>query len=201
MLFSLPIRPARGRGRAGAGAGAAALAVALLLGGCTGSPEPSASPSPNSTQSATEPVFESDEEALAAAVEAYEKYRAASAEISMDGGKDADRIRPFVTSDYAETVIDEFHALEEAGLRMTGTTSVDTTSLASWSQTDKSADVSIYFCRDVSGARATNAHGEDVTPRDRDERVPLQAFLVSSDQAPEILVISGVDQWTGDDFC
>lgn len=201
MPLTHPPRPPLGRAAAGARAGAGvaiALAATLLLGGCTDSPAPSPSPAPS--QSAA-PIFASDEEALAAAVQAYEKYRAASAEISMDGGKDADRITPFVTSAFGETEIEEYRALEEAGLRMIGTTSVDTISFASRSEANGGAAVSFYFCRDVSDARAVNADGEDVTPPDRDERVPLQAFLVSSDEAPALLVVDGVDQWAGDDFC
>ena len=77
MPFPPLIRTARGRVAASAAAG---VLVALLLGGCTGTPAPTASPTPSA--SAAEPVFASDEEALAAAVEAYEKYRAASALIA-----------------------------------------------------------------------------------------------------------------------
>lgn len=180
------------------GAVAIAALVVGLLSGCLGSPAPTASPTPSA---AADPVFASDEEALAAAVAAYEAYRAASAEISMDGGTDANRIRRYVSERFASTVLDEFAALKAEGLRMLGTTAIDTTSLASWSSIDGTTEVSIYLCRDVSGARAVNASGEDVTPDGRDDRVPLQAHLVSDDEDPHVLVVDGVEQWPGDDFC
>jgi hypothetical protein len=196
MPFTLSTRGALGRV---VGSMAAAAAVGLVLGGCTGSPNPSPTPAPMTANS--ESIFASDEEALAAAIEAYEGYRVVSGEISMEGGANSERIKPFVSTKFAQTVLDEFKALEEAGLKMVGTTSIDTTSLVSWSSDESGAEVSIYLCRDVSGARAINAAGDDVTPATRDDRVPLQAFLVSNDTDGQELVVDGVDQWAGDDFC
>ncbi|WP_136709496.1 hypothetical protein [Agromyces sp. H66] len=177
---------------------AAAGMFALTLSGCTGAPE--STPTPSAPASA-DPVFASDEEALAAAVAAYEEYRAASAAVSMDGGADADRVLPYVSERFAPQVLEEFSALQTAGLRLVGSISVDTTSLAGWSALDGSAEVSIYLCRDVSGARAVNVNGDDVTPDDRDDRVPLQAHLISDTSDPRLLVVDGVEQWSGDDFC
>ena len=47
--------------------------TALLLGGCVGEPAPTPTPSA-STAGAAEPIFASDEEALAAAEAAYRAY-------------------------------------------------------------------------------------------------------------------------------
>ena len=197
MLRSRPRRSVTNR--AGAGVVAAA-SVALLLGGCVGvpgaTPTPTAAPSPS-----PEPIFASDEEALAAAVEAYEAYRAVSAQISVDGGQNAARIEPYVSAEFATTMLSEFASLQKAGLRMEGTTTIDTTSLASWDSTANQAEVSIYLCRDVSGSRAINASGVDVTPPDRVDRQPLQAFLVSGAAGPGALVVDGVELWAGNNFC
>ena len=187
----------RSRPRVGA-ALAAAGALALLLSGCTGdAPAPSPSPSAD----AAEPIFASDEEALAAAVKAYELYREASAEISARGGEDAESIRPFVTPNHAETMLNEFAALQEAGLRLVGTTSMGTSSLAEVSQTEGVAEVSIYLCRDVGEARVFDAESVDVTPVDRDDRTPLQAFLMSAEKGSPVLVVDEVIVWSGADFC
>lgn len=186
------------RGRVGAVAGVAG-AIALLLTGCVGASEPTPTPTPTDVTIA--PIFATDEEALAAAVAAYEKYRETSAAISTDGGAGRDRVEPYVSEAFLPTVLDEFEALEASGLRMIGTTSIDTASLVSSSSGSGTAEVSIYLCRDVSQARAVNAAGDDVTPTNRDDRVPLQAFLVSGNDDPKVLVVDGVEQWNGDDFC
>ena len=73
-----------------------ALASALVLTGCTAPPPHTvAVSSPTAT-----PVFASDEEALAAAVEAYEKYLAVSDQIAQEGGAGADSFADVVTDEW-----------------------------------------------------------------------------------------------------
>lgn len=175
-----------------------ATGLALALAGCVGAPAPTPTPTSAGTP---EPIFASDEEALAAAEAAYEAYRAKSAEIASEGGANGERIQPFVSEAFLPTVLDEFAALQSEGLRLVGSTAIDTISLSTSSAQNGIASVSIYLCRDVSQARAVNAAGEDVTPAGRDDRVPLQAFLVSAGSDPAELVVDGVEQWTGTDFC
>lgn len=197
----MPIRRPRRAARRRVGAvGSAAVAVGLLLTGCVGAPAPTPTPTP-AEESAAAPIFASDEEALAAAEAAYEAYREASAAISSDGGAGAERIVKYVSSSFLPQVLDEYAALEASGLRMVGTTSIDSVSLVSWSAQPSRVEASIYLCRDVSEARAINSAGQDVTPADRDDRVALQAFLVSAEGDPKVLVVDGVDQWSGADFC
>jgi hypothetical protein len=197
MPFTLPTRAAPGR--VVGSMAAAAIAVALLLGGCTGMPGPSPIPTP--TTDASEPIFTSDDEALAAAIEAYEGYRAVSATIAADGGDRADRINATVTPEYAETLLNEFAALSESGAHFVGSSSFDTTSLAEWSFDGRTAAVSIYLCRDVSDVRVIGPDSKDITPTDREDRVASQALLVSSNADPHKLVVDGVEKWPGDDFC
>lgn len=199
MLRSRPRRSVTNR--AGAGAVAAA-SVALLLGGCVG--VPGATPTPTAARSASpspEPIFASDEEALAAAVEAYEAYSKASAAVTSDEGLDPERIDPTVTPSYGRQLRDEFRVIRDAGLTMTGETVIENAKLAESRYDERSAYVSIYFCRDVSSVRVFNADGADVTPADRDDRTPTQAFLVSVAENPTVLVVDGVELWRGDDFC
>ena len=69
---------------------ATTLALGLALAACStgGTPLPPA-PSPSVT-----PVFASDEEALAAAKDAYTAYLKVSDQILVDGGANPDRIAP-----------------------------------------------------------------------------------------------------------
>jgi len=172
--------------------------LVVALSGCAGTPAPT--PAPPASASAA-PIFASDEEALAAAEAAYESYRAESARISSEGGRDPERVVPYVSDRYASIVVAEFVALEESGLHMEGSTAIDSLRLAEWSSQDHMASVSIYLCRDVSGARVVNSAGADVTPADRQDRIPLVAFLISSTTRPDSLVVDGVEQWSGDNFC
>ncbi|MFF2387971.1 hypothetical protein [Agromyces sp. NPDC058104] len=178
---------------------AAAGALALALSACT--PEAEPSPEPTPTASAA-PIFASDDEALAAAVEAYEAYASMSGSIASDGGDDAERIDPYVTAEFAGNVGSEFDALRSAGGHTQGQTTFDTASLVERTEIDDIASVSIYLCRDVSGVRVIDADGIDVTPKDRLERIPSKAELVSkSTDEPSILVVDGISQWSGSDFC
>ncbi|MFE6965539.1 hypothetical protein ACFVAJ_10510 [Agromyces sp. NPDC057679] len=177
---------------------AAAGALALVLSACAPEAEPSPEPTPTAGAA---PIFASDEEALAAAVEAYEKYAAVSRAIMEDGGAEAGRIEAVVSERYAPTLVAEFEAFKLAGVRSTGGSSFDGASLVDRTESAGEAEVSIYLCRDVANVRLVDAAGLDRTPQDRKDRVPSQAFLVSSPEAPDALVVDGVEQWLGDDFC
>ncbi|MEV1131784.1 hypothetical protein [Agromyces sp. NPDC049794] len=175
---------------------AVAGVIALVLSGCVGAPAGTPSPSPSPS---AEPVFASDEEALAAATKAYEAYRTASAEVAR--GAESSKIDSTVTPSFAETIHGEFEALRDAGLTMVGDVLVDRVRLAFVNPDDTGVTVSIYLCRDVSNVRVISADGSDVTPSDRDPVSPTQAFLKSSSQDPSVLLVDGVELWSGQDFC
>ncbi|MFB9641344.1 hypothetical protein [Agromyces lapidis] len=177
---------------------AAAGALALVLSACT--PEAEPAPEPTATAS-TAPIFASDEEALAAAVEAYEAYAAASDAIAADGGAGPERIDAFVTSAFAEILYEEFRALRTAGGHLEGSGTFDTVSLAQHEQVDGAVHVTLYFCQDVTNVRAISADGKDVTPASRPDRVPSQGNFVTNGLDPDALVVDGITQWSGSDFC
>lgn len=185
----------RSRPRVGA-ALAAAGALALLLSGCVGN-APTPSPSPSSD--AAEPIFASDEEALAAAVEAYERYIKVAAQIGEDGGDDPERLLQVVSEEYSIVAIADYEDLADHGYRVTGRNSIDTTSLVESSTHEGQAEVTIYGCVRVGTTRIVDADGKDITPVDRDTEVPL--VLVFAGAEPDGLKLTKSDLWTGDDFC
>ncbi|MBM7505978.1 hypothetical protein ACFPER_02600 [Agromyces aurantiacus] len=178
--------------------------TALLLAGATlatlaacapAEPEPTAAPtSPSETADA--PVFASDEEALAAAVAAYEAYLVASDAITADGGEGVDRIDGVTSAEFAKMSKTDFAAFRHAGLRTEGATAIDSPRLIEVA--DNAQAVSFYACQDVSSVRVLNSAQEDVTPSDRDPRLPLVIEAVA--EGPQ-LVIDGNQVWSGDDFC
>lgn len=171
-----------------------ASATLVSLAACApGEPEPTPTPSPVETNA---PIFASDEEALAAAVAAYEAYLAVSDSITADGGADSDRIRQVTSEGFGTKSEADFAAFNQAGLRTTGSTRVDSARLL---ETDKAKQaVSFYACQDVSEVRLFNSSGADVTPSERDDRVPLVIDTIMDDAA---LRVDGNQVWSGDDFC
>ncbi|HEU4807654.1 MAG TPA: hypothetical protein VFT01_05275, partial [Homoserinimonas sp.] len=74
---------------------ALSIAVAMLLSGCVPQ-DPEVVPPP---EPSTEPVFASDEEALAAATDVYKAYLAMSDLIAQEGGREPERLEPYVSVD------------------------------------------------------------------------------------------------------
>ncbi|GAA1058472.1 hypothetical protein GCM10017608_26130 [Agromyces luteolus] len=175
---------------------ALAITAAMLgLAACAAqSPEPTPAPT---TDAADAPLFATDEEALAAAVAAYEAHLAATAGI-LSGEQPVDAIREVSSREYGEQRVSELTAFLDSGLRASGSIAIDSTSLVETYVEDDGTAVSIYACQDVSGTTLLNADGKDVTPPDRDERVPLVLQFRESSGA---LKVSGNELWSGDDFC
>ncbi|MDQ0893417.1 hypothetical protein [Agromyces ramosus] len=196
MPTALPTGP---RARRAAAALAAAGVLALVLVGCGGTPAPTPSPEPSA--SAAEPIFASDEEALAAAKAAYERYLATVDQLTQDGGQDPDRIRDAVADGYVEELLDSLKSLRESGNRTSGTTAYDSMEVLERHEDDGVARVTVYVCLDVTGVRVLDANGADATPEGRDERRALQAFFESAAVGSEELLPSGSESWSGDDFC
>lgn len=185
------------RGRVGAIAGAAG-AIALLMTGCVGASEPTPTPTPTDVTIA--PIFATDEEALAAAVSAYEAYSSVVNAIASDGNIGVDRIRGVATDGYARQIETMFEDLAQRGLTIQGTTRVDSFRLVEAATVGGGAEVTILLCSDVSRSRILDASGRDVTPKDRPDRSALQAIVVSSEKEPDRLIVDREDPWSGD-YC
>ncbi|WP_400996850.1 hypothetical protein [Agromyces sp. GXQ0307] len=173
---------------------ALALTGAVLGLAACAAPSPAATPTPTS-DAADAPLFATDEEALAAAVEAYEAYLAVSDSITADIDADLARIREVTTPEFADFSEHDFAAFRDAGLRTEGSSAVDSARLAEFSP----RRVTFYACQDVSAVKLLNSTNEDVTPSDREARIPLviDAVAVHGDA----LLIDGNEVWSGDNFC
>ncbi|MEF3405440.1 hypothetical protein [Agromyces sp. CCNWLW203] len=188
------------RSRPGAFAAlAAAGALAALLSGCAGgAPTPSPSPSAD----AAEPIFASDEEALAAAEAGYSEHLALVDLLTAAGGADVAGLDDVATSEYAANIKESLQRLQESGARTEGSTRFDSAGLIEQFDSDGAATVDVYLCLDVSEVRVLDASGKDVTPTDRKDRAPIQVELVSASAGdPAHLLVAGAQSWSGDDFC
>ncbi|GHF03886.1 hypothetical protein [Pseudolysinimonas yzui] len=173
--------------------GTVALAGVLLLAGCDGgTPIPTLPPTPSAT-----PIFASEEEALAAAEQAYEAYREMSDLISGEGGVEPERIAPYVTDDRLTDELRGFQTLREAGLRIAGEATFKVLDLQRYEEVAGDAEVVFYACSDLSGSRVLDANGVDVTPVDRVDRLVLEV-VVRTVGGSKPLLLESDNSWPGE---
>lgn len=170
--------------------GALALLGMLTLSGCGGgTPIPTLPPTPTAT-----PVFASEEEALAAAEEAYAAYSEMSDLISSQGGVDPERIAAFVTERRLVDELRGFETLRDSGLRLEGKASVTAVELQRYDEVAGEVEIAFYGCVDFSGSRVLNSAGEDVTPVDREDVLLLEIVLRAPANGDRLLLESD-DPW------
>ncbi|MCP2370914.1 hypothetical protein BJ978_001590 [Agromyces terreus] len=171
---------------------AALAALTITLSGCLADANPSPSASPPPSESA--PIFATDEEALAAAVAAYDAYLDVAQQVGEDGGAEPDRIRAAVTDEYADEEIPNYASLGDNDYRIVGRGTLGKATLME--RTDST--VHIYGCVGVGTSRVIDGDGKDVTPTGRPQSVPLElTFQIDNGE----LLLSSSDVWPGDDFC
>nr|WP_157497862.1 hypothetical protein [Leifsonia sp. Leaf325] len=179
--------------------GAVLLALGLstiALAGCAASPKPL--PSASSTPTAS-PVFASDEEALAAAEEAYAAYQKVSDAVGHDGGAEPERYEAVATGDALENALKSARQYRDADATLTGSTSFSTQELQSAEYAKSEAlEIVLYVCDDVSLADIVDATGTSIVKPDRQTVLPFVLTVVgSADQ----LQVSEKVLWDGKNFC
>jgi hypothetical protein len=148
------------------------LLITLVLAGCT---QPDPMPTPPPTPSAS-PVFASDEEALAAAEEAYGKYLAAADEVINDGGSQPERILEFVSEDLYEQELAGYKRLSESGWHGVGNTVFSLTL-----QQYDNKSVVVYACDDLGATDIVDQEGVSVVKPGRVLVVPYEVEFDPTD--------------------
>jgi len=173
--------------------GAVSLAVILLLAACGGgNAVPTLAPTPTTT-----PLFASEEEALAAAEEAYAAYLAMSGLISSEGGVEPERIAPFVTE---ERLVDELRGFETyraLGIRTEGNDTFRVLEIQRFDVAPGGVEIAIYVCWDASEVRVFDQDGTDVTPEDRDVNDLREIVLVAFNEQRR-LVLESDTPWSSE---
>ena len=175
------------------------FAATLALTGCV----PDDGPIVVDPEPSVSPIFESDEEALAAAEEAYGAYLAVSAEILSQGAFDAERLLEVATYDLYEAELPSLEEFASKGWHSEGQSVVDTVSLQSFDAyaADGEPTVIVYACLDVSATNVFDSQGASVVSVDRPNRTPFETTFVYSPSAPNLLLLSEKSVWPGEDFC
>ena len=188
--------------RAGRRSTARVAVVALLivaLSGCASTPDPQPTPTPSATAAA--PVFASDEEALAAATEAYAAYQSVADLVLSEGGADPSRIEAVVSAELAKAEIESSRKAQQQGLKSIGKSTFDMVELQSFNAHAAGDEivVTVYLCSDISNIDVVDATGQSVLKADRVVRTPFEVALGLN--ASGGLVVVSRTGWTGAKAC
>jgi hypothetical protein len=170
------------------------IAAGLSASGCApDAPEPKPAPSPSVT-----PLFATDEEALAAAEQAYAAYVAVTDRVFMDGATDLSSLDTVATGKQLEIDRSGLTSAAEKGYRSRGTTTFEDVTLQSYSPDSSSgiAVVVVYLCEDVSSVDVVDSAGISVVAPDRPDRV---RYEVTFDRAAKnrTLLVAFREPWAG----
>jgi hypothetical protein len=174
------------------------IAAALSLGACQQQHTPIVpSPAPSAT-----PIFASDDEALAAAEEAYRAFQQTSDQILADGGENPERLEGFATPEAIAVEREGYAELKSKDWRASGHTLIDSVTLESYTvgATPDETRVVVYACVDLSETKLTDAGGTSVVSPDRKSRLPFETSFAYSEDVGRLLLDSKL-AWTGADFC
>jgi hypothetical protein len=175
----------------------ALTAIAMLaLAAC----QPDATPIVPTPAPSTSPIFASDEEALAAAADAYRAYLAVLDSVYSESGEEADALKEVATSAVFDRELPSIEEMKAANRYSTGRTEFDTVSLQSFAPSSTTQTVVIYVCEDFSNTDILDSTGESIVSPDRQIRWPLTVAF-DSQPGPAPLVVSDIQDWTGSDFC
>jgi hypothetical protein len=174
--------------------GAVTVAGMLLLAGCGGGdPIPTLPPTPTAT-----PIFASEEEALAAAEDAYAAYQAA-VDLALQT-LDDEGLEQVATAPALQVAIDSVANLRASGSHQVGTTvvaSVTPTDLSALFEGDGAGESQIYACLDLTSV-GIQADDGSVSQ----SAIPLFPMLVTLVVVDERrLLVSEEEVWDGDNFC
>jgi len=172
------------------------LVAALAATACTPAPQPPRTPAPSST-----PLFASDEEALAAAEEAYAAYLAVSDQIFKDGGRDPHRLLDVATPQVLSAQMGGYAMAASNGWVSKGETKLDTVSLQKYDPDTKEGTITIYGCVDLSSVEVIDSAGVSVVSPTRPDRSPFEVAFDRQESSSPQLLVSGEKPWTGENFC
>ncbi|MDO7882462.1 hypothetical protein [Antiquaquibacter soli] len=170
------------------------LACALPLAACApAAPETEPAP-PGRAWAQPALSFETEEEALAAAMEVYEAYVATGESITGDAGERPERIEQLVTDAHYEEKLHTYSSYRDRGLRTVGSSVLLDTRLQSWDN----ESIVIYACQDFTGIRVLDSAGADATPADRPN---VATFVVTFEVDERSVLVDHSELWSHGSSC
>ena len=172
------------------------MALITLLSGCV-PPNPVVTPVPDPT---AHPVFASEDEALAAAEEAYLEYLLVSDRVATTG-TGSEELFKLATGDALVDEKDFAAEIASLGWVANGHTAVSTMLLQSlFEDAEQSVEIRGYVCLDLSSIDYYDANGVLVTA-DRKDSFALEIAFVNDAPGSRRLLLSESVPWTGDGVC
>jgi hypothetical protein len=150
-------------------AGAVALVLALVVSGCAGDQPEAPGPTPTPTA-----LFRSDEEALAAATNAYAAYQEVADDVASDGGSEPDRFEAVAEGDALENGRRGAQQFAEARVHATGRTAIAFVDLVHVPRTVNETLVA-RVCLDVSAVDVVDETGKSTVSPSRVDRTLTEA--------------------------
>ena len=190
-------RPRRRATLRAAGTLASVAALALTLTACIGAPAPSPTPTPSSS---AEPIFASDEEALAAAEAAYRAFLETSVAVTNDGGTGPERLQAVAIGSALDAERATAERFRDEGLRTAGTAKFTVNDLQAVTADDsRGTIVTLYVCDDIRDLDLLDASGGSLVVEGRVVDIPYTVVIEGVDA--EVLRVSEKDLWTRENFC
>lgn len=145
------------------------------------------------------PVFASEEEALAAAGAAYQRYLDVSNAIGQAGWVDTAGYAEVERGEALDQELEAAGSLGKSGYHQVGASTFD--SLVLQQIDDQGAgnlSIATYLCLDVTAVEVIDANGQSVVSPARPNRQALEVVL---DDADGSIKVSRSDAWSGANFC
>lgn len=176
-----------------------ALAVGTLT-ACAPEPDPAPSWTASASPEVAEPLFASDEEALAAATAAYARYLVVTDEVLSTGGQSPHRLHEVAIGQALEYELAGARDFAESGLYATGSTVFTVHRLQSVKPHGSGgSEVRFYVCDDLSNADLFDQTG--VSQADPAGQVIFPFEIAVVGQSNEGLKVAEKNLWTGGGFC
>lgn len=170
------------------------VAAVCLLGltGCDPAPAIySPAPAPSST-----PIFKSDEEALAAAKEAYERYLEITNNSLNDDGLSRSKLDSVMTGEMLEISTAKIDEAIAKGYHNIGGTALKSISLQQYDRQSRGKSlIVVYACEDVSGVNFVDSEGNSLVSDDRKDTTLFETtFDLETDR--KTVLISRHEPWS-----
>jgi hypothetical protein len=177
---------------------AGGLALVLAVSGCAPAAErEEATSAPVMSPTTTGGVFISNDEAVAAASAAYERFTTLEIEVARAGGVGRERFDEVAAEPFLTELNVGYSEMEAAGQRLEGDTTFDAARIQErWLEPD-GEHISIFACVDASGIRIFDASGADISKDGQRKRLTMLIKVVA--QSREHVRVTGNDIWSTDD--
>ena len=175
-----------------------AVACGVLLAGCVTDP----ADVPSSTPTSPPPLFESQDDALAAATEAYAGYMETTETVMEEGGVNIDRIDDYVSPEMSQIERDGIAEMVGAGRKFVGRSTFGPLLVQSYEPftADGLGKIIVYVCVDISTGDLLDKEGVSVIDTSREL---ASTFEVSFDVNDErrTLQVAKAHQLSGVSVC